>query len=359
MLLTQETVYCDFPVMSKFVLDIESEDGKVSSFLVKVKGHHNIEKIHTFQETPNLSVGQTLQVKIISRFDDTETFLEVEIIEEDYYVDYFLIEKKSDLLIPSGFQPPSEPFYCPPINFPSYPVGYSNTGAPFYDKPKTLKHIPLGMIISGKRFYGENEEQAQQSIMDGRKLVGFDNSGFPFFLLGGYIIPPPAGYTSDGIPYYSFQGVIQMEGNLVNQSDTKNLFFTMDDDIQHPQKISNNFSLRSSIKHQPNLDLTPLKSISSSIYKQKIVADPPILKFFQSGANVTNSWLVKYKLEKNLKKRFYLFLEPREIFSSKVSCYILQGEGVFEIKITCRLNSVLTENVKGNAYFLNEGIFFI
>ncbi|KAJ3397657.1 hypothetical protein HDU92_005399 [Lobulomyces angularis] len=111
---------------------------------------------------------------------------------------------------PSGFLNSSEPYFCPAVNFPPFPVGYTPDGTAYYGRSATIKSIPAGMSILGSRFYnveGKPENPRNQ-------LAGYDNTGQPFFIPRGCSIPQPAGFTVDGIAYYDIPSMMHHKGVL-------------------------------------------------------------------------------------------------------------------------------------------------
>ncbi|KAJ3053387.1 hypothetical protein HK097_004394 [Rhizophlyctis rosea] len=85
---------------------------------------------------------------------------------------------------------------------------------PYFGRTASVKPQPLGMTTQGVRFYPADPkipiDQSGRNI-----LSGYDNAGQPFYVPRGCTLPPPAGFTPDGIAYYDIPSLLHQRGVMV------------------------------------------------------------------------------------------------------------------------------------------------
>ncbi|KAJ3042819.1 hypothetical protein HDV00_006640 [Rhizophlyctis rosea] len=115
---------------------------------------------------------------------------------------------------PAGFTAQGEPYFAPPINLPPFPVGYTVAMIPYFGRTASVKPQPLGLTTQGVRFYAADPKVPMDQ--SGRnQLTGYDNTGQPFYIARGCTLPPPAGFTPDGIAYYDIPSLLHQRGVMV------------------------------------------------------------------------------------------------------------------------------------------------
>ncbi|KAI9106297.1 hypothetical protein DFS34DRAFT_58191 [Phlyctochytrium arcticum] len=113
----------------------------------------------------------------------------------------------------AGFTAQGEPYFAPPVNMPPFPAGYTVSAVPYFGRTSTIKPAPFGLTTLGTRFYTADGKTPNDP---GRNhIAGYDNTGHPFYIPKGCSVPPPAGFTTDGIGYYDIPSLMHHRGVMV------------------------------------------------------------------------------------------------------------------------------------------------
>jgi hypothetical protein len=117
--------------------------------------------------------------------------------------------------MPSNYTDSGEPYFAPPIHIPPIPVGYNECHLPYYGKTPSSRAHPVGINLSGQRYYSHETKRGLGDPNHINQLAGYDSDGNPFYTPRGFVLPPPSGFSVDGIPYYDIPSLMRQQGIFV------------------------------------------------------------------------------------------------------------------------------------------------
>lgn len=318
--------------------------------------------------------------------------------------------------VPVSYTPTGEPYFAPPVHIPAYPSGYNKCYLPYYGKTPVVKVIPLGLTAKGTRYYSEERAKGPVDFaIQKHQLAGYDAEGHPFYVPRGFAIPPPSGFTADGIPFYDISTLIRQQGEFALPAVFKDSSVTPGEsdgweellpliqglapsasqrriEAQFQKKLlthlqESHLVLSKALVLARNRLINP--SSGKRVYSQfvprevSVVSDPEnISAFLREGfafshlrpqpirvtlepsqcdfhsarSPATKSIALRYKAGRgdHTERDFYLAIEPAGVFSIKNFHFRLQGEGVQEIAVTFYPRAMTGSTAEGKLHVFDR-----